>query len=48
MNRVLILVFTLMAIIPAKQKPTARVGVSIQSDLQITFGFMVLHTWTTV
>jgi hypothetical protein len=48
MNLITTLFFPLPTTIPVIQKPTWRIRVLIQSNLQIGHVFVVLHTWTTV
>ena len=48
MNLIATLSFTLPTMIPVIQKPTGRMRVSIQSNLQFGHVWMELHTWTTV
>jgi hypothetical protein len=47
-NRITTHYFTLPTIIAAIQKLTARLPVSIQSNLHFVPRFVLLHTWTTV
>jgi len=47
MNHILILFFTLQTTIPATKKPTPKMCVLIQSNLQFGHESMVLHTWAT-
>jgi hypothetical protein len=48
MNQFAFLFFTLQMMIPAIQKPIGTMCVSIQSNIQFGYVFVVLHTWTTV
>jgi len=48
MYRIATIFCTLPMMIPAILKPTARIWVSIQSNVQFGYVFMVIHTWTTI